>query len=142
MGIETDYTCRWKSNYMYPDYNFPLSFWKLKSYKYKCKIDISIYSVINFVCTYKRLDTFLTCGNHGNHLYDCIISLKEVLWAHQTSLTPSLFIEVPVLKPGKWVYILCVLGVSILPIVYHFWVGFWNCSDSVIHCICLLFIWS
>jgi hypothetical protein len=49
-------------------------------------------SVINFACTYKRLDTFLTCGNHGNHLYDCIISLKEVLWAHQTSLTPSLVI--------------------------------------------------
>jgi hypothetical protein len=63
----------------------------------------SLFNDCNFNSAVRRRkwNIILTCGNHGNHLYDCIISLKEVLWAHQTSLTPSLFIEVPVLKPGK-----------------------------------------
>jgi hypothetical protein len=30
------------------------------------------------------------------HLHDQIISLRDQIWAHRTSLTPPLFIEVPV----------------------------------------------
>ena len=32
----------------------------------------------------------------GKHLQDQIISLRDQIWAHRTSLTPPLFIEVPV----------------------------------------------
>ena len=35
-------------------------------------------------------------GLNRKQLHDCIISLREDVWAHKTSLTLSLFIEVPV----------------------------------------------
>jgi hypothetical protein len=34
----------------------------------------------------------------GKHLHDRIISLRGEVWAHKTSLTPPLFVEVSVLK--------------------------------------------
>jgi hypothetical protein len=34
----------------------------------------------------------------GKHLHDRIISLRGEVWAHKTSLTPPLFIEVSVLR--------------------------------------------
>jgi hypothetical protein len=37
------------------------------------------------------------------HLQDRIISIRRDVWVHKTSLTPPLFIEVPVLSLGKWV---------------------------------------
>jgi hypothetical protein len=49
-----------------------------------------------------------------------------------TSLTPSLFTEVPVLSPeSEWSYI-CVLGISHFPISTIFLLNVWNFSDDVI----------
>jgi hypothetical protein len=39
------------------------------------------------------VDILITCGKH---LQDPIISLREEVWAHKTSLTPLFFIGVPV----------------------------------------------
>jgi len=53
----------------------------------------------------------LTCGDH---LHDRIIALSREVCAHKTSLTPPLFIDVPVLSQeceGS-----CMLGVSILSV--------------------------
>jgi hypothetical protein len=50
-----------------------------------------------------------------------------------TSLTPSLFTEVPVLsRESEWSECICVLGISNLPISTIFLLNFWNFSDSVI----------
>jgi hypothetical protein len=49
-------------------------------------------------------------------LHDRIISLKGELWAHKTSLTLPLFIEVPVPGQESERLVLCVLDVSILPL--------------------------
>ena len=38
-------------------------------------------------------DSLLACGKH---LHDRLISLSIEVWVHKTSLTPPLFIEVPV----------------------------------------------
>jgi hypothetical protein len=37
-------------------------------------------------------------GWHFTHLYDRIIALRVEGWANKTTLTPSLYIEVPVLS--------------------------------------------
>ena len=59
------------------------------------------YSVLyNSVVRPVRVGTKLTCGKH---LRDRIIILRRELWAHKTSLTPSLFIEVSVPREqGEW----------------------------------------
>ena len=48
----------------------------------------------------------------ANHFYDHVISLKPEIWSHNTSLSPPLFIEVPVA--------VCVLGTSMF---YVFAIG-------------------
>jgi hypothetical protein len=99
---------------------------------------------------YFRLNIFvyyilLTCGKH---LHDRIISLREYVIAHSTSLTTPLFIEVHVSsqkseRSYKCVYRIC--------IPLRFFYCIWNCPDSVIfvflsHCpdsvifVCLIFI--
>ena len=71
-------------------------------------------------------------GWRFTHMHDRIISLRGDVWAYETSLTPSLFIEVSVPSPvSEWSYI-CVLGVWILPLLYDFSILFWNCTYSVI----------
>jgi len=47
---------------------------------------------------YVRVGILLTCGKH---VYGSIISLREEVWAHKISLSPTLFIEVPVSKARK-----------------------------------------
>ena len=51
-----------------------------------------------------------------------LVFLKTMTSYNPTSLTPSLFTEVPV----------CVLGISNLPISTIFLMNLWNFSDSVI----------
>jgi hypothetical protein len=70
---------------------------------------------------------FMQCGKH---LHERIISLQEEIWAHKTSLTPSLcFIEVPV---SSQIMYLCVVGINFASF-YNYAIVFWNCSDSVVH---------
>ena len=54
-----------------------------------------------------------TCGKH---LHDIVISLRWEVWAHKTSLTPLLFIEVPVPRPEFGRSCICVIGLSISPL--------------------------
>ena len=54
----------------------------------------------------------LTCGKH---LHDHIISSKGKFWTHKTSLSPSLFIDVPVPSQEherSYIYV-CVRGIDI-----------------------------
>jgi hypothetical protein len=44
---------------------------------------------------YVRVGILIT---YGKHFDDCIISLRGEVWAHKTSLTTPLFIEVPVTR--------------------------------------------
>jgi len=49
-------------------------------------------------------------------LHDQVISLREEIWFHKTSLTPTVFIEVPLpTQESEW-SCTCVLWVSILPL--------------------------
>ena len=50
------------------------------------------------------------------YLHDCISSLRGDVCAHKTSLTPQLFIEVPVPRQESDQSCICVLGVSIVPV--------------------------
>jgi hypothetical protein len=61
-----------------------------------------------------------------------LVFLKTMASYNPTSLTPSLFTEVPVLSPeSEWSYI-CVLGISHFPISTIFLLNVWNFSDDVI----------
>jgi hypothetical protein len=61
-----------------------------------------------------------------------LVFLKTMASYNPTSLTPSLFTEVPVLSPeSEWSYI-CVLGISHFPISTIFLLYVWNFSDDVI----------
>ena len=60
---------------------------------------------------YVRVDIILTCEKH---LLVCIISLRGKVLVHRTSLTPPLFIEVPVPSQESEQSCISVLGVSIL----------------------------
>ena len=82
-------------------------------------LSISLYIII--ICI-----ILLTCGIHFRGY---IISLKGAAWAHKISLTPPLFIEVPVLSSE--VMHVCVNGVD-FTFFYDFDIWFWNCSESVV----------
>ena len=61
-----------------------------------------------------------------------LVILKTMVSYNPTSLTPSLFTEVPVLSQESERSCICVLGISNLPISTIFLLNFWNFSDSVI----------
>jgi hypothetical protein len=49
------------------------------------------------------------------HLYDRIIPLNEDVWAHKTSLTPPLFIELPVQNHESQRLCIFMLGYRVWP---------------------------
>ena len=61
-----------------------------------------------------------------------LVFLKTMASYNPTSLTPSLFTEVPVLSQESERSCICVLGISNLPISTIFLLNFWNFSDDVI----------
>ena len=61
-----------------------------------------------------------------------LVFLKTMASYNPTSLTPSLFTEVPVLSQESERSCICVLGISNLPISTIFLLNFWNFSDIVI----------
>jgi hypothetical protein len=71
-----------------------------------------------------------------HHSHVRIISLKEEVWAHTTSLTPPHLIEVPVQSQESERSCICVLGLSILSLFLRFYYigyGFWNCSEGIVY---------
>ena len=72
---------------------------------------IALFIITLLPLWYVRVDILLTCWKH---LYDRIISLRGEVSVHITSLTPSLFIEVPVPSLESDRSCICVLGVLIL----------------------------
>ena len=61
-----------------------------------------------------------------------LVFIKTMASYNPTSLTPSLFTEVPVLSLESERSCICVLGISNLPISTIFLLNFWNFSHSVI----------
>ena len=61
-----------------------------------------------------------------------LVFLKTMASYNPTSLTPSHFIEVPVLSQESEQSCICVLGISNLHISTIFLLNFWNFSDDVI----------
>ena len=61
-----------------------------------------------------------------------LVFLKTMASYNPTSLTPSLFTEVPVLSQESEWSCICVLGISHFPISTIFLLNFWNFSDDVI----------
>jgi hypothetical protein len=71
----------------------------------------------------------LTCEQN------CRISLRADVWAHKTSLIPSLFYGLARTKPGNdEIMYLCVSRIHFVSF-YDFRNGFWSCSDSVVFCL-------
>jgi hypothetical protein len=66
-----------------------------------------------------RADILPACGKH---LHDSIISFSEEVWAHKTSLTPPLLIEVPVQSQNIDRPYICVLGVIYMCVRGHIYV--------------------
>ena len=64
----------------------------------------------------------------GIRLHDRIISLRGEFWTLKTSLTPSLFIEVPESSQERELSFICVLRVSVFFFVYDLLIIIWNCS--------------
>jgi len=81
------------------------------------------------------------------HLHDHIISLRGGVWAHKTSLSPPLCIEVPVQRQESKQLCICVFGISILPLstisIFYFGIVptvifFFICFSIKLHnCSCL-----
>ena len=61
-----------------------------------------------------------------------LVFRKTMAIYNPTSLTPSLFTEVPVLSQESERSCICVLGISHLPISTIFLLNFWNFFDNVI----------
>jgi hypothetical protein len=69
------------------------------------KIIMVFFIIKLFIRLYVRVSILLTCRKR---LHDHIISLKRKVWAHKTSLTLPLFIEVPVPNQESersWMYV-------------------------------------
>jgi hypothetical protein len=79
---------------------------------------------VQFICL--CLSIFI-CIRYFYHIFlsPALISLKEEVWVHQTSLTPPLIIEVPVPDQESERSCICVLEVSVLPlgtVCFLFWI--------------------
>ena len=73
---------------------------------------------------YVRVDILPTCGKH---LHKRTISPRRGgAWTHKATLTPPLFIEVPVPNDESERSGICVLGISILPLSTIFILDFGN----------------
>ena len=64
------------------------------------------------------------------------VKLKGEGWVHKTSLTPPLFIEVPVKSQKSELSCICVRGIDFVSF-YNFSIGLWPCSYSVV---CFVFL--
>ena len=72
------------------------------------------------------------------HLHDYIISLRGKVWAHKTSLTQPLYIEVPVSSQESERSCMYVLAISFCLCFYNISVGSRKCDDSVVYFVFLL----
>ena len=72
---------------------------------------IAFFIMTLFARLYVRVDILLTCGKH---VHDGIISLREEVWAHKTSLIQPPLIEVSVPNQEHGPSCICLLVISIL----------------------------
>jgi hypothetical protein len=81
-----------------------------------------------------------SCINLQSYGYNLIYTAYDVwrFWTHKTSLTPPLFIEVPVPCQESERSCICVRGIEFATF-YDFSVGIWKCSDNVVFCFCFPF---
>ena len=98
---------------------------------------ISFVIITMFAWLYVMVEFLITCGKD---FHESIISLRRKVeaWAHKTSLTLSLFIEVPVLSQESERHVFVCQGYRVwlfLQFWYDIWV--WNC----IFCVVLLCVW-
>ena len=77
----------------------------------------------------------------AKHVDDCIISLRLEVLAHTTSLAPPHFIEVLLSRQICKRLCICVIGVSVCLFLRFCFIGFWNCSDSMIFLFYIL-LWA
>ena len=76
-----------------------------------------------------RVNILLTSGKHFHGL---IISLRGNMYAHKTSFSPVMFYWSACTQPGKWAIMYLYVEEIYFAIFYHFSIGFWNCSDSMV----------
>jgi hypothetical protein len=90
-------------------------------------------------CYISGLPFCTVCLEHFNWH---IISLRGEVWTHKTRLVPPLLIEVPVLSQAFEGLCICVLGVSILPLVFTIfsyilenilWCCIWQNDNKFVH---------
>jgi len=74
---------------------------------------------------YVGVHILLICGKH---LHDCINSLRGEVWAHKSSLTPPLFLEVSVPSQESGRSSICVSGFDFCLFLRLFWLDFGNVS--------------
>jgi hypothetical protein len=94
----------------------------------------------NINCEFIKDDPHATCLVYYDFFLDrqfrgdvaILVFLKTMASYNPTSLTPSLFTEVPVLSQESEWSCICVLGISHFPISTIFLLNFWNFSDDVI----------
>lgn len=109
----------------------------------KCILHVKLHHGLQhlkkYMLRYGRIRILLTCGKHPQ---DHITSLGGDIWVHKTSLSPSLFIAVPVTSQENMRSCICVLGVFILPlsIILIFDFGdvptVWHCFSIVLPIYC------
>ena len=73
----------------------------------------------------------LTSYSHVEDIHVRAVWINEVVWAHTTSLTPPLVIEMHVMRKEIGLSCICVLGVIYMCVKGHVY----GCSGS---CICML----
>jgi hypothetical protein len=67
-----------------------------------------------------------------DYVIDCWLKSSERNWSHKTGLVPPLFIDVhvPIQDSGR--SCICVLWLLMLSFSTTFYLGFWNCSDTMV----------
>ena len=79
-------------------------------------LHLCMYSIYDYIDLYNNLFTQLYARvgillTHGKHLYERIISLREEVCSHKTSLPPALFNKVHISNQESERSCICVLGV-------------------------------
>ena len=90
---------------------------------------VAFFMITQFVRLYVKVAILLACGKH---LHDRIISLRMEACVLNTSLTPPLFIQMPVPIQLSKLHIFVCQGYRFCLCFYNFDIWVWNSTDSVV----------